>query len=249
MNSSRLPGKVLLPFGNKTNIERVVERVRRSKYAGNVVVATSAEKSDDLLADLCARRGIKFYRGSLDDVLDRYYQSANKLKLKHICRVTADCPLIDPKVIDLVALKYMEGGYDCVGVNRPLDNLSYPDGLDVEIFTFEALKKAWQEAKLLAEREHVMPYIWNNPDKFRLLGLRNKVDWSAYRLALDEADDYKLLSLIYSKVKPLTTENIIKFLDKNPKIRALNSRFTPNQGYTKSVEEQSKIKSHNDKKS
>ncbi|MFA4833307.1 MAG: glycosyltransferase family protein [Patescibacteria group bacterium] len=241
ISSTRLPGKVLLPLGGKTVLENVVERVRKAKLIGETVVATSNGKDDDKIVELCETRGIKYFRGSLDDVLDRYYQTAKHFQAESICRITADCPLIDPEVIDRVAKKYLEGEYDYVSNTHP--TATYPDGLDVEIFSFKALERAWQEAILLSEREHVTSYIWNNPDKFKIGNVKNSLDLSTYRLTIDENKDYELLKKIFKEVSNLTMLNIVKFLDERQDIKNINADITRDEGYYKSLEND-KIKNY-----
>lgn len=232
-NSKRLPGKVLLPLGGKTILENVVERVRRAKKIEQVVVATSESNSDDIIADLCINKNILVYRGDLDDVLNRFYNTAKKFNEPSICRITGDCPLIDPGLIDKVAEIFEIGSYDYVSTGRIKS--TFPDGLDTEIFTFEALTKAYKEAKLLSEREHVTPYIWKNPDVFKIYTLENETDQSLYRLTVDEAEDYQLMKLIYEKVGDLSSENVVKFLEKNTEIKSINNEIKRDEGYFKSL--------------
>lgn len=234
VSSTRLPKKVLLPLGGKTVLENVVERVRKAKYIGEVIVATSNGKDDDKIVQLCEKKGIKYFRGSLDDVLDRYYQTAKRFQAENICRITADCPLIDPEVVDRVAKEYLEGEYDFISNTHPV--ATFPDGFDVEIFSFKTLEKAWREAVLLSEREHVTSYIWNNPDKFKICNIKNNIDLSDYRLTIDEDEDYKLLKKIFKEVSNLTILNIIKFLDERQDIKKINADITRDEGYYKSLE-------------
>ena len=242
LNSKRLPKKVLLPLGGKTVLECVVERVSKAKYIKEVVVVTSSEKSDDPIAKLCRHKKIKYFRGSLSDVLDRYYQASRSLGLENICRVTSDCPLIDPDIIDIAAKKYLEGKYDYVGINRPLGQETYPDGFDAEFFSFKPLEKAWKEASLKSEREHVTTYMWKNPKKFKIFSVKSPINLSQYRLTLDEPKDYELIKLIYEKVKPLQMTNIISFLEGNKNILEMNKNIQKNIGYIKSLQEDRSIK-------
>ncbi|MFH1428051.1 MAG: glycosyltransferase family protein, partial [Patescibacteria group bacterium] len=216
MQATRLPNKVLLLLGKKTVLENVIGRVKQANLVNKIVVATSTEIADDQIYNLCKKIKVDCFRGSLNDVLDRYYQAALQYNATDICRITSDCPLIDPKVIDQVIEIYLSKRYDFVSNSHPV--ATYPDGFDVWVFSFQALKKAWQDAKLPSEREHVTSYIWNNPNKFKIYNLKNKVDQSHYRLTIDEEKDYKLLKRIFSEVKDLTTENILRFLDNNQEI-------------------------------
>lgn len=233
IGSTRLSGKVLLPLGGKTVLENVVARVKRAKQIREAIVATSDGGEDDKIVELCERKGIKYFRGSLDDVLDRYYQAVKHFQAENICRITADCPLIDPEVIDGVAQKYLEGGYDYVANNHPV--ATYPDGFDVEIFSFKALEKTWREAVLPSEREHVTAYIWNHSDKFKIYNVKNDIDLSNYRLTIDESKDYELLKEIFKEVADLTTPKILKFLDEHQAVKNINAKITRDEGYYKSL--------------
>lgn len=238
MQSTRLPGKVLLPLGDNTVLENVVDRVQQADLVSKVIIATTIEPADDAIIELCQHKNIDFFRGDMNDVLDRYYQTASKYKVKHIARITSDCPLIDPQAIDEVAQKYLEGSYDYVSNNHPA--ATYPDGLDTEIFSFKALKRAWHEAKLPSEREHVTPYIWKNPQLFKIYNVKNKKDLSAYRLTIDEPYDYELLKTVIAGVKDLTIANIITFLDHNEQVKNLNKHIIRDEGYYKSLLEDNK---------
>lgn len=233
MASTRLPGKILLPLGNKTILENVVDRVKKAKYIDDAVVATTTEKEDDVVVNLCKDKSIKYFRGDMDDVLDRYYQTAVKFGCDNICRITSDCPLIDPTVIDLVVEKYLTGKYDYVSNSRL--KATYPDGLDTEVFSFKSLERAWKEAFLKSEREHVTPYIWKNPDKFFISNVENNLDWSNYRLTIDEKKDYELLQKVFAEVSDLTTDNIITFLIKHEEIKKINENIKRDAGYAKSL--------------
>lgn len=239
MSSTRLPGKVLLPLGDRTVLEQVVFRTRQAKKIGRVVVATSTEPEDDSIAALCKSKNIDCFRGSLTDVLDRYYQAAKFYQADNICRITADCPLIAPEAIDLVAAKFLEGGFDQVSNSHPV--ATFPDGYDTWIFSFAALEKSWTEAKLPSEREHVTAYMWNHPEIFKIFNLKNDADQSQYRLTIDNPEDYELLQNIFKNVPVLSTENIIGFLDKNQDIKNLNIKHKRDEGYAKSLADDKKI--------
>lgn len=235
MQSTRLPKKVLLPLAGKTILENVVDRVRQAKTIGQVIVATSTEGADNAIAELCEEKGIQYFRGSHEDVLDRFYQTAKQFRAEHICRITADCPLIDPVVIDEAVEAYKKGGYDYVSNSHPI--ATYPDGFDTWIFSFAALEKSWQEAKLPSEREHVTSYIWNHPEIFKNFNIKNKNDLSEYRLTIDEERDYEVLKIIVKQVKDLTMENIVKFLDEHKEVKKINAPIERDAGYKKSLEQ------------
>ncbi|MEA3326254.1 MAG: glycosyltransferase family protein, partial [Chloroflexota bacterium] len=162
MGSSRLPGKVLMPIGGEPMLYRVVVRARHAKSVGLVVVATTTDPSDDPVALFCRRRGFPCFRGDPLDVLDRYYQAAIQFNAATVVRLTADCPLIDPHEIDRTAKAFFESNVD-FAANRlpPPWKRTTPIGMDTEVVTFDALARAWQEADEKYEREHVMPYLYD----------------------------------------------------------------------------------------
>lgn len=233
MSSTRLPGKVLLPLNGNTILEQVISRIKQAKSIGEIIVLTTEDRDDDKICELCAKIDIKFFRGSLNDVLDRYYQAADKFGVKDICRITADCPLVDPDEIDKLAEIYNKGEYDYVANNHP--KASLPDGLDCEIFSHNALKRAWQGARLASEREHVTPYIWNHPEMFRNYNYLNPVDLSRYRLTVDEPADYEMLKAIFANVKELKLANIVDYIRGNPSVARLNDGIIRDSGYFQSL--------------
>jgi spore coat polysaccharide biosynthesis protein SpsF len=235
MNSTRLPGKVLLPFGDTTVLGHTIRQVKKAKAIGRIIVATSDESADDLIAEQCDKLGVEMFRGDLKDVLDRYYKAATKYEAVHICRITADCPLIDPTIIDLVAKEYENGKYDYLSTGRV--SSTFPDGIDTEIFSFAALKRAWEAARLPSEREHVTPYIWKHPELFRIYEFKNSEDLSKYRLTLDEPDDYIALQNILAHVPEPSMKTIIPYLAQHPEVVAINSTFRRDTGYEQSVQE------------
>lgn len=233
MGSTRLPGKSLMELAGKPVIAHVVERTKQAKEVSAVWIATTINKDDDALALWAERTHVPFYRGSVDDVLDRYYQAAKLAKAEVVVRVTGDCPLIDPGVIDEAVRAFKTKGVDYAAANRRV--ATYPDGLDVEVMSFAVLERAWKEAKLTSEREHVTPYIWKHPRKFKLFILKHKPDWSKYRITLDEQADYVLLRRIFAEVQRLTTENIVAFLDRHNDVRGINKHIVRDEGYAKSL--------------
>jgi spore coat polysaccharide biosynthesis protein SpsF len=195
MGSTRLPGKVLKPLLGESMLYWGVHRTRKARHIDDVIIATTAQPQDTQLATLCNAKGWNVYRGSEDDVLDRYYQAAKQFKASMIVRITSDCPLIDASVIDHLIASYQSAV-------PPVDYASntmartYPRGLDVEIFSFDALEKAWREDQS-SWREHVTPYIYNHPERFRLLNITNPVDYSHHRWTVDTPDDFELITRIY----------------------------------------------------
>ena len=184
MSSSRLPGKVMMPIWGIPILLFMVDRVRESRLIDKLVVATSTDKTDNVIRQLCARHKILCFSGSLLDVLDRFYWLAQIFAPAHIVRLTADCPLIDPDLIDATINHHLRGGYDYTR------NYGYPDGLDVEVMTFETLCTAWLNSVLPFDREHVGPYILNRPDIFKLGRLENDKDLSHIKISVDTEEDY-----------------------------------------------------------
>jgi len=241
MSSSRLPGKVLLPLSDKPVLEHVFERLSYCKKIDKIVVATSNYESDNPIVDFCNKKKISFFRGSLNDVLDRYYKSAIFYNADTIVRITADCPVIDPVIVDAVISGFLSGEFDYYGLGG-----EFPDGLDCTVFSFNAIEKAWKEAKLKSDREHVGPYIENNPNIFRSGTLDFFKGLSHHRWTLDEPHDYKLLSIIfenlYREKSPFLTHEILQFIQNNPDLSLINSQIIRNEGYLKSLQEDNIIK-------
>lgn len=242
LGASRLPGKVLLKVLDKTILEYVAERVKASRNVQEVIVATTVKKEDSAVANLVVKRGINVFRGSEEDVLDRYYQAAKLFKVKNIVRITADCPLIDPKIIDEVIKRYFDSGADYC--SNTLEE-SFPDGEDVEVFSFNALSDAWENANLLSEREHVTSYIKKHPEKFKLVSMKNKENLSGKRWTLDRREDFEFIRLVleylYPKNPNFHMEDVLGFLQENPHLEDINKGFIRNEGYVKSLKYDKKI--------
>lgn len=243
--STRLPNKIFMEFCNKPNLVHVYNRVSQSKRIDKVIIATTEQSNDDKVYQFSIEQGIDCFRGSEEDVLDRYYKcclNLNALLDDTIVRITADCPLIDPNIIDDVIDFYMKNNFDYASnAFEP----TYPDGLDLEVFSFRVLKKAWQNAELLSEREHVTPYIKKNRELFKIGSYKNKIDLSHHRWTLDEKEDYELINIIYenlyNKEKIFTTDEILTFLNKNPNLNKINYKYMRNEGYLKSLKEDRKV--------
>jgi len=236
VSSTRLPGKVLEDILGEPMIFRQIERALRSGRIEGLMVATSSDVSDDPLADLCRRKGIECFRGDLDDVLDRFYHAALQCGPDHIVRITGDCPLLDPEVMDGVIEKHIEGNYDYTSNTAPA---TFPDGLDVEVFRFSALVDAWREARLPSEREHVTPYIRNNPDRYRMGNLLNGEDLSSLRWTVDERRDLDFVRRVYEYLYPekpaFGMKDVLNLLKQKPKLMEINSGISRNEGYSKSL--------------
>lgn len=195
MGSTRLPGKILRPILGQPMLWWDVTRVRKSRLIDEIVIATTTESQDDQTAALCAANGWRCFRGSTDDVLDRYYQAAREVGATQVVRITSDCPLIEAAVIDLIIATHTSSAPAPDYTSNALPR-SYPRGLDTEIFSFAALERAWREDRS-GWREHVTPFIYNNPAMFRLNNVTNAADYSHHRWTVDTREDFELIERIY----------------------------------------------------
>ena len=234
--STRLPGKVLRKIYGKTILEHVVRRVQAAKEIDTIIIATTVEKLDLQIVKWCASNHISVYCGSINDVIDRYYQTARLFTISNVIRITSDCPLIDSKLIEQMIDFHKQRKTDYA--TNILEE-TFPDGEDVEICTFAALEKTWREAKLVSEREHVMPYLRNHPELFTLANLKNSTNLSHLRWTLDVPQDFTFIKKVYKKLypkNPLFGMNaIINLLQKEPRLSKINSSITRNAGYINSL--------------
>lgn len=232
-DSRRFPRKVLAQICGKPLLWHVIERTKRIKH-DEIVVLTTTRKIDDKIINIAKKCGISSFRGSKDDVLDRFYRAALHFKAGVIIRVTADCPLIDPSIGNRIIKKFLRGNFDYVAT----DEKTFPKGTDIECFSFDSLKRAWNEAKLKSEREHVTPYIWKNPQKFVIHTLTNKRK-EPYRLVVDYKDDLILIRKIYAKLykhnKIFLISDVIRILKKQPDLIKINQDHDPQEGYILSL--------------
>lgn len=232
ISSSRLPQKVLLPLGSVTVLGLHLKRAGKSKLINEIIVATTNEIGVEKIIAEAKSHNCSVFQGSLDDVLDRFYQSVAKDKPEYVVRLTSDCPLIDPELIDDTIKKFIHSQLD-YGANC-LNN-TLPDGMDVEVFKFAALETAWKEAKLKSEREHVTPYI-RNSGKFEVLAVDYTPNLGSYRLTLDTVEDYILIKKLVEEVgEDQPMEAYLNYLRKNPELLKINSQYERNEGYQKSL--------------
>lgn len=223
MGSSRLPGKVLMDICGKSMLERVAGRVAKSKLTDAVIVATGTDTADDPISELCSRNNISCYRGSLTDVLDRYYHAAKADNAAFVVRVTADCPLIDPEVCDKVIAGLIEHP-DKYDYASNIIERTYPRGLDTEVFKFCVLEDAWKKAKTAYQREHVTIYMYEVRGRCALLNIKNSKDLSSYRWTVDEADDLDFVRRIYARLRDdFGMGDVIELLEKEPELLKINS--------------------------
>ena len=237
-DSIRLPNKVLLKLQGKSVLEHIIKRVSEAKKMDKVIVATTSKSENNKIVDVCKKLNIDYFRGSEEDVLDRYYQAAKQFGFSDVIRITGDCPMIDPEIIDQVIGLYQRKNLDyATNVIPP----TFPDGLDVEVFSQKVLEKSWKEAKLKSEREHVTVYMWQNPNLFKQNHLKNNTDLSSHRWVLDNPEDYEFMKRVYNKLYPIQPNfrlrDLLKFFSKNPKIEKINEGIKRNEGMEKSFKE------------
>ena len=251
MSSTRFPGKVLADIGGQPMLARVVERARRAKLVDQVVVATTCDYTDDILADFCTARKYPSFRGSQFDVLDRFYQTAKVYGGEVIVRLTADCPLIDPDLIDetihaffwdnaagsrpsvvngtspIIENFSLENAFD-FAANRlpPPWKRTYPIGLDVEVCSFAGLERAWKEAEQPYQREHVMPYFYETPGRFKTYILEHVPDYGSLRWTVDTEEDLKLVREIYRRFDnrdDFSWREVLMLFEKEPRLAQINA--------------------------
>jgi spore coat polysaccharide biosynthesis protein SpsF (cytidylyltransferase family) len=233
MGSSRLPGKVMKKVGDKFLLDYVLEQLKSSKNIEKIIVATTTLTNDDIICQYVSSKNIKFFRGSSDDVLDRYYQCAKKFTVDTIVRITADNPLIDPNIIDRVINEYSNKKVDYV--TNTLDR-TFPYGTEVEIFSFKTLEKAWKNAIKSSEREHVTPFIRDPKNKFILMNIKHSENHSYLRYTVDRMSDLKLVKEIIKNIstRPIVIQDIIKLYKQKPEIFEINKNIK-HDGYESSL--------------
>lgn len=234
--STRLYNKVMKNIAGKTDLQWVIERVKRSQMIDEIMVVTSIDKNNLSLIRLCTELETRVFVGSEDDVLDRYYQAAKLLQPEYVIRITADCPLFDWRYLDM-AIEQLEDTADYLAELSE----SFPDGLDIEIIKFTVLERVWQEAKLCSEREHVTLYIRNHAEQFKLQDFRCPIPGIGNkRWTLDEDEDYIFISNIYNYFigkgkEDFVTEDILQYLKSNSYLETINAKYQRNEGLARSL--------------
>ncbi|NMB82518.1 MAG: acylneuraminate cytidylyltransferase [Ignavibacteria bacterium] len=253
ISSTRLPGKVLLPILGQPLLIRMVERVMKADLIGTLVIATSTNSEDDQIEELCSRANLNCYRGHLTDLLDRHYQVAKIFNADAIVKIPSDCPLIDHHVIDRVIRLYID--------NEDLDYVSnlhpatYPDGNDVEIFSFQSLEYAWRDATKDFEREHTTPFMWEHNDSFNI----GNVEWetgldlsTSLRFTIDYEEDYIFIKKVFEELYPVNPDfglnDILRLLEQKPEIVEINHKFAGTYWYDKHLDELKNIDEYKNKK-
>lgn len=233
-DSTRFPNKVFEIIENQSMLWHIIERCKWMQLP--IIVTTSHNSNDDKIEEIAKICNVECFRGSKDDVLDRFYNAAKKYSLDYIFRITGDCPLIDPKQSIKVLEELLANNEDYVS----LDDKTYPDGLDTEVFTFIALEKAWKNAKLKSEREHVTPFLYNSNNNFKIKKISYKKNYSNLRWTVDYDDDLEFVRKIYSYLygkQIFFMEDILELLEKYPELKKINSSHSRNEGYAKSLDE------------
>ena len=238
MGSTRLPGKVMMNVEDqKPVLYFVIKQLQECKLIDKIIVATTTNEEDEEIVNYIKNLGIDCFRGSPKDVLDRYYQCAKEYSISSVVRIPSDKPLIDPEIVDKVISMFENNSYDYI--TNFLPNPTFPSGTEVEIFSINALKKAWENAKLPSEKEHVTPYFSNHQDEFKITHIKNSENLSHLRWAVDKMEDLKLVRKIVSKIKkrPILMKNIVDLFSKEPELTEINKNVNRKEGDTKSLKE------------
>jgi spore coat polysaccharide biosynthesis protein SpsF len=225
MNSTRLPGKVLKTVLGKPLLEYQIERLRRVKLADQMIIATTTNDCDQPIVDLCDRLVIPYYRGSEEDVLSRYYEAAIEFQADAIVRITSDCPLIDPQVIDQVIQRYVDAYPEYDYVSNCLDR-TYPRGMDTEVLSFKSLDEAFHQSSIQGDREHVTAFIYRQSDRYNLGQINYLKNHSEHRWTVDTLEDFQLIKIIIESLYPFkpkfSLQDCLDILSKNPKWSIIN---------------------------
>jgi spore coat polysaccharide biosynthesis protein SpsF (cytidylyltransferase family) len=236
MGSSRLPGKVLMKSGNGMPLlYHVINQLRHCSKVKNLVIATTTNQEDDEIEKFADNNSVNVFRGSEKDVLDRYFQCAKKYSFSTIVRITSDCPLIDPQIVDKVIERFFSGNYD-YATNTLIR--TFPIGTDAEVFSFSALETAWKNAQLPSEREHVTPHL-RNKGNFKTINVENDTNISNLRLTVDRIEDFELIKEILNNISinPIHLEDILELFSRKPELIEINKHVNHNEGFNRSLKE------------
>ena len=244
-SSSRLPQKVLLRFDQEPIIITQLKRISRSCMVDKTILATSIDASDDYLAKKVAQSGFEVFRGSLNNVLDRFYQSANTYDPQYVVRLTGDCPFTDPDLIDEIAQYIVDSDFDYVTNAGKEDCLSVPDGFDIEIFTMDALRIAYSIATKPSQLEHVTSWFRSEDSPIKWTHFQHYPSRDYFRVTIDEPIDYWVMKNIYDELsrvkKDFGVDDVVKYLKDNPQVASKNAHIIRNEGYLRSLEEDKKF--------
>lgn len=252
MNSTRLANKALLKIGDFPMLYHVVKQTKSSKFVKDVIIATTTSKKDKKIINFCNKYNLKYFCGSNNDVLDRYFKCAKDNCCNPVIRISSDCPFIDPVVIDKVISKFFKNSLDYVGnnfekIHNKWENstCNFPQGMVVEICKFKTLEKAWKYSKKPSEREHVFPYVQFNPKSFRVSNIINKQDLSLIRCTVDHKEDLKFVRELWKRIpkskKIIHITDIVKIIKKQPNLLKINSKIDFDEGYKKSLRKDTKF--------
>ena len=234
MSSTRLPGKIMTVFSGNTLLGHIIERISHSKYISRIIVATTENPADDELVKWLEMKAIEYFRGNESDVLNRYFEAAKIAGVSHIARITSDDPFKDPQVIDEVARLYFDESLDFAYNNKPP---TFAEGLDTEIFSFQALSRAESNARDPFEREHVTQHFYRNAEKFKQKNLKSDLDFSHLRWTIDTEQDLLMTKLVYENLyktgQIFLAKDILKLIEKNPQIAAINQHAKRSDMYKK----------------
>jgi spore coat polysaccharide biosynthesis protein SpsF len=236
MGSSRLPSKVLMKSDDgRPLLYYVINQLRYCTKVKNLVIATTTNQEDDEIEKFANDNSVNIFRGKEKDVLDRYFQCAKKYSFSTIVRITADCPLIDPQIVDKVIEKFFSGNYDFA--TNTLTR-TFPIGTDVEVFSFSALNRAWENTQLPSEREHVTPYL-RKEENFKIINIENDKNISNLRLTVDRIEDFELIKQILNNISinPIHLEDVLELFSRKPELIEINKHINHNEGFNKSLEE------------
>ncbi|PEF21891.1 cytidylyltransferase domain-containing protein [Bacillus pseudomycoides] len=228
MGSTRLPGKIMKKVLDKTLLEYQIERVKRAKTINQIIVATTTNQNDNPIIELCEQLSVPYYRGSADDVLSRYYEAATQFSVDVVVRLTSDCPVIDPDIIDKIVNCYLEHQNKYDYVSNTLIR-TYPRGIDTEVMPYRILKQTYEEANQPSYREHVTAYIYNTPKTFKLFNVQNHLDESKHRWTVDTKEDFIFIKKIITKLYPVNPQfsfiDILNLLKQEPDLFYINSHI------------------------
>ena len=236
MGSSRLPGKVFMKSDNGTPIlYHVINQLRHCSKVKNLVIATTTNQEDDEIEKFANNNSVNVFRRKEKDVLDRYFQCAKKYSFSTIVRITADCPLIDPQIVDKVIEQFFSGNYDFA--TNTLTR-TFPIGTDVEVFSFSALKRTCESAQLPSEREHVTPYL-RNERNFKIINVQNDKNISSLRLTVDRIEDFELIKQILKNISinPIHLGDVLELFSRKPELIEINKHIDNNEGFSRSLKE------------
>lgn len=228
MGSTRLSGKVMKEIGGKPVLTHVVERIQQTKKVDEIIIATTMHRCDDVIEKEALKCGVKVFRGSEDDVLSRYYFAAKEYHLNVVVRITSDCPLIDPQIVDAIINTFFSNDYEIVSNSgNEYSGRTFPRGLDTEVFSFEALENAYDNADKAYQREHVTPYIYENNNK--VFFYKNNINYSKYRWTLDTEEDFSLISKVYARLyhgsHNFYFKELLELFEKEPDLSKINEHI------------------------